>query len=91
MCARIAAVSALHTLVWVVACRRGLLDHTPTSGEWREMVINGLAPAVVLLASVPIAYLVSPVAARVSWLSLLAVNPGVGALTARARRLRGEG
>jgi hypothetical protein len=55
------------------------------------MVINGLAPAAVFLASVPIAYLVSPVAARLSWISLLAVNPAVGALTARARRLRGEG
>jgi uncharacterized membrane protein len=91
MAVSIAAVSALHTLVWVVACRGGLLDHTPTTGEWREMVINGMAPAVVFLASVPIAYLVSPVAARLSWLSLLAVNPAVGALTARARRLSGEG
>ena len=91
MAVSIAAVSALHTLVWVVACRGGLLDHTPTTGEGREIVINGLAPVAVFLASVPIAYLVSPVAARLSWLSLLAVNPGVGALTARARRLRGEG
>jgi hypothetical protein len=50
-------------------------------------VINGLVPAAVFLASVPIAYLASPDVARLSWLSLLAINPAVGALTARSRRL----
>jgi hypothetical protein len=84
-------VSMLHTLVWVVARRGGLLDRAPTSGGWREWVINGLAPVAVFAASVPIAYLVSPGVARLSWLSLLAVKPGVGALAARARRLREEG
>ena len=91
MAVSIAAVSALSTLVWVVACRRGVLDHTPTSGEWRQTVINGSVPAAVFLASVPVAYLVTPAAARLSWISLLAINPAVGALTARARRLEGEG
>ena len=91
MAVNVAAVSALHTLVWVVASRGGLLDHTPTAAERGEWVINGLVPAAVFLAAVPIAYLVSPDIARLSWISLLAVNPGVGALTARARRLSGEG
>lgn len=91
MAVSIAAVSALSTVVWVVACRGRLLDHTPTTGEWREMVINGFAPVVVFLASVPIAYLVSPAAARLSWISLLVVNPGVAALTARARPPGGAG
>jgi uncharacterized membrane protein len=85
MAVSIAAVSALSTLAWVVACRRGLLDHEPSAGEWREMVLNGLAPAAVFLASVPIAYLVSPAAARLSWLALVVVKPGIGALTARGR------
>ena len=86
MAVNIAAVSALHTLVWMVASRGGLLDHTPTADERREKVVTGLAPAAVFLASVPIAYLVSPGVARLSWISLIAVNPGVGALMARARR-----
>jgi len=86
MAVSIAAVSALSTLVWVVACRRGVLDHAPTPGEWRQTVVDGSVPAAVFLASVPVAYLVSPAAARLSWISLLAINPAVGALTARARR-----
>jgi uncharacterized membrane protein len=90
MAVNIAAVSALYTLVWVVASRGGLLDHTASSGEWRERVVDGLAPVAVFVASVPIAYLVSPDAARFSWLALVVVNPAVGALMARSRRRRGE-
>jgi uncharacterized membrane protein len=86
MAVSLAAVSGLHTLVWVVACRRGLLDHTPTRGEWRETVIDGLTPTAVFLASVPIAYLVSPDAGRLFWLSLLVLNPAVGSMTRHARR-----
>jgi uncharacterized membrane protein len=86
MAVSIAAVSVLDTLVWVVAGHRHLLDHTPTSGEWRQAVITGIAPAAVFVASVPIAYLVSPGAARLSWLLLLVVNPVVGTWTTRARR-----
>jgi uncharacterized membrane protein len=90
MAINIAVVSSLYTLVWVTASRRRLLDHRPDTGEWRETVINGLAPAAVFLASVPLALLVSPGVARLSWLSLLVVNPAVGTLTARARRPRGK-
>jgi hypothetical protein len=86
MAVSLAAVSGLLTLVWVVACRRGLLDHTPTRGEWRETVIDGLTPTAVFLASVPIAYLVSPDAGRLFWLSLLVLNPAVGSMTRHARR-----
>jgi uncharacterized membrane protein len=90
MAVNIAAVSALHTLVWAVAGRKGLLDHTPTSGEWHERVIGGLVPAAVFLASVPLAYLASPAIARLAWLSLLVINPAVGTLMARAGRLSDE-
>lgn len=86
MAVSLAAVSAFHTLVWVVAARRGLLDHAPTPGEWRQTVIDGLVPVAVFLASVPIAYLVSPDAGRLFWLSLLVLNPLAGALTSRAQR-----
>ena len=85
MAVSIAAVSTLNIVVYVVACRRGVLDHAPTTGEWRQTVVTGLAPAAVFLASVPVAYLASPVAARVSWIALVVVNPAVGALMARAR------
>jgi uncharacterized membrane protein len=91
MAVNIAIVSLAHLLVWVLASRRGLLDHTPSVGESRERVINGLVPPAVFLASVPIAYLTSPGVARLSWLALLVLNPAVGALTVRARRQRGEG
>ena len=90
MAVSIAAVLTLNVVVYVVACRRGVLDHLPSAGEWRETVVTGLAPAAVFLASVPIAYLASPVAARISWIALLVVNPAVGRVMARARR-RAEG
>ena len=85
MAVSIAAVSALHTLVWVVGSRSGLLDHAPTEVEWRTTVAGGIAPAVVFLASVPIAYVISPGAARLSWLLLVVVNPVVGAWMTRRR------
>jgi len=91
MAVNIALVSVLYTVVWIVAGRRGLLDHTPTSGEWQESVIGGLVPAGVFLASIPLAYLASPDLARLFWLSLLVVNPAVGAMTARVRRSRDAG
>jgi uncharacterized membrane protein len=83
MAINIAVVSALFTLVWVVASHDNLLDHTPAKGEWRSMVINGLVPTAVFLASIPIAYGVSPEGARIFWLSLLVFNPAVGIITAR--------
>ena len=91
MAVDVAIVSLLHLLVWLVAAGRGLLDHTPTLDERRDRVINGLATPVVFLISVPIAYLASPDAARLSWLALIAINPAVGSWTARARRLGNEG
>jgi hypothetical protein len=41
---------------------------------------------VVFLVSIPIAYGVSPVAAQLSWLTLLVVNPLLGQAGVRARR-----
>jgi len=54
-------------------------------------VIDGLVPAGVFLASIPLAYLASPDLARLFWLSLVVVNPAVGAMTARVRRSRDAG
>jgi hypothetical protein len=44
MAVSIAAVSALHTLIWAVASRNGLLDPSPTDIEWRSTVAAGIAP-----------------------------------------------
>jgi uncharacterized membrane protein len=85
MAVSLASVSALSVLVWVVAARRGLLDHTPTSSEWRENMVNGLIPVAVFLASVPIAYLVSPDAGRLLWIALIFINPVVGRFSSSAR------
>ncbi|MFL5848717.1 MAG: hypothetical protein ACJ76R_07250 [Solirubrobacteraceae bacterium] len=85
MAVSIAAVSALHTLIWAVASRSGLLDPSPTDIEWRSTVAAGIAPAVVFLGSIPIAYLISPGVARISWLLLVVVNPVVGTWITRRR------
>ena len=81
----VAAVSVLYTVVWIVAAGRGLIDQPPDAGGRLETVIAGLAPAVVFLASIPIAYLVAPHIAQLFWVALLVVNPFVPRLTARLR------
>lgn len=91
MAVNVAAVSIFFTTVWVMGARRGLLDHPPTPREWRQRVLGGLTPAIVFLASVPIAYLVSPDLARLSWLALLVVNPAVGKVAAPGRTRAEDG
>jgi uncharacterized membrane protein len=88
MAVNVAVVSVLSTVVWIVAASRGLIDPPPDAGGRLETVISGLAPAVVFLASIPIAYLVAPDIARLCWVALLVVNPVVPRLTARMRRPR---
>jgi uncharacterized membrane protein len=90
MAVNIAAVSALFTLVWLMAARAGLLDHKATAAERRGTLVGNLTPTVVFLASVPLAYLVSPDGARLFWLSLLVINPAVGAFVARMGWQRDE-
>ena len=83
----VAAVSALQTLVYVMAFRRGLLASRPDRSEAFEQVAAGLAPALVFLVSVPIAYLVTPKAAQLTWIALLVINPTIGRIVrGRARR-----
>jgi uncharacterized membrane protein len=89
MAVNVAAVSILYTVVWIVAAGRGLIDPPPDAGRRLDMVIRGLTPAVFFLASIPIAYLVSPDAARLFWIALLLVNPVVSRLTARMWQARG--
>ena len=73
----VAAASALQTLVYVMACRRRLLASEPTRAEFSTQVASSLTPAAVFLISIPIAYLVTPGAAQLVWLSLFVLNPTV--------------
>jgi TMEM175 potassium channel family protein len=79
----VAAASALHILVYLVASRRDLLVTRPTLRERSGQVLIGLTPAVVFLATIPIAYLASPQAAWLSWLSLIVLRPLVRREVAR--------
>ncbi|MEX2102270.1 MAG: TMEM175 family protein, partial [Actinomycetota bacterium] len=63
----IAIVSMLDTLLSVTAYRRGLFAHPPSPSYHRADVIDSVLPAIVFLASVPLAYLWSPIGARYSW------------------------
>jgi uncharacterized membrane protein len=71
----VAAASLLHSLVYVMAVRRGLVAATPSRDELVANLSGGLLPAAVFLVSIPIAYLVSPVAAQLFWLTLLLIGP----------------
>ena len=86
MAVDVVAASALHTLVYAVAVRRDLLSSTPSRGEVSYNVVNGLAAAAVFGVSVPIAYMISPVAAQVAWISLLPISYLLGRYTERWRR-----
>jgi uncharacterized membrane protein len=74
MAVNVVAASVLHTVVYVVAVRHNLFKTVPSRGEVWWFVVNGLAAAVFFAASVPVAYLVSPFAARITWLSLVPVS-----------------
>jgi uncharacterized membrane protein len=80
----LAAVSIAFTLIYAVARDRGLLrvEHSQREFRWRAALF--LAPGIVFLASVPVAYAVDPGVARLTWLSLLVINPVLGAGMNRA-------
>jgi uncharacterized membrane protein len=86
MALNVAAASVLHTLVYVVAVRGNLLSTAPDRGEVWWFVVNALAGAVVFAASVPVAYLISPTAAKISWIGLVPIGWLLGRYTVRWRR-----
>jgi hypothetical protein len=67
--------SILSTLVYWLAWKRDLLRSPPSRAELRGHLAGGLVPAAVFLVSIPIVYLASPLAAKLSWLSLLVLKP----------------
>ena len=86
MAVDVAAASALTTLVFWLAWKRGLLRAEPTKEELRGNLVGGLVPAAVFLVSIPIASLASPLAAEFSWLSLVVLKP----MTSPPRRRKRE-
>ena len=90
MAINVAALSVLHTAVWMMADRGRLLDHTPSDGERFDAMSGGLVPAAVFLASVPIAYLAAPGIARLFWLSVFVINPVMSAVARRHRSPRDD-
>jgi uncharacterized membrane protein len=80
----LAAVSIAFTLIYVIARDRGLLrvEHSQREFRWRTALF--LAPGIVFLASIPVAYAVDPATARLVWLSLLVINPLLGTRMNRA-------
>jgi uncharacterized membrane protein len=86
MAVNVVAASVLHTLVYVVAVRRNLLSTAPGPGEVSYFVVNALAGAVVFAASVPVAYLISPTAAKITWIGLVPISWLLGRYTARWRQ-----
>jgi uncharacterized membrane protein len=74
----IAVTAILHHLVQDQADRAQLVDRqrTPAQRRW-DWISASVLPAV-FLASIPVAYLVSPAAAEYCWISLVVLNPLVG-------------
>jgi uncharacterized membrane protein len=70
----IAVASGLHTLVYMLAYRRGLFLVRPSAREVQGSLVIGLSPGVIVLASVPVAYLASPIAAQLCWLLIIPIR-----------------
>ena len=74
MAVNIAAASILHAAVFALAWRRGLLGSRPDRIDPRDYLLASLAPAAVFLASIPVAYAASPIAAQFCWLALIPIG-----------------
>jgi len=85
----VAAVSTAFTLIYVMAHRRGLLRTDPTQHEFQWGAAICFIPAIVFLASIPIAYWVDPGYAQLSWLSLVPINVILSRVSSRDDRSRG--
>lgn len=76
-------------VMYVIAGRRGLLETPVTPRAARAEIIDALSKPVVLLGSIPIAYLYGGIAAKLSWLSLFVIGPAVGIWATRVARREG--
>jgi uncharacterized membrane protein len=82
----VAAASALSALVYWLAYRHELLDPPPSVAVMRANLMASLGPAAVFLISIPIAYAISPDAAKLSWLALVVLQPLLGRRIDAARK-----
>lgn len=76
----IAAVSVTQTVMYQVARARGLEEPARPAGENRREVLAALITPLVFVASVPIAVFVDADLAKLSWLTLVILNPLAGLL-----------
>ena len=70
----IAVASGLHTFVYMLSYRRDLFLVRPSAREVQGALVIGLSPAAIVLASVPVAYLASPVIAQLFWLLIIPIR-----------------
>jgi uncharacterized membrane protein len=70
----VAAASIMLTIIYWLAWKRDLFRSRPSRPELRANLLASAIPAVVFIASIPIAYVASPTAAKLSWLSLLILD-----------------
>ena len=83
----VAVVSSTEAVMYLVAARTGLPSAPPSPRRTRLELVPQLVPPAFFLASIPVAYLVSSSAARLSWVALVVLNPVVGVLVRRRARL----
>ncbi len=79
----VAVISSTEAVMSLLAWRDGLMSAPPSPQRLRLELVAQLVPPAVFLASIPVAYLASSAAARLSWLALVVLNPMVDVLLAR--------
>jgi uncharacterized membrane protein len=83
----VAVISSTEAVMYLLAWRNGLPTAPPSPRRMRLELVPQLVPPALFLASIPVAYLVSSSAARLSWLALFVLGPVVGILVKRRARL----
>jgi uncharacterized membrane protein len=79
----VAVVSSTEAVMFLLAWRNGLPSVPLSLRRIRLELVPQLVPPAFFLASIPVAYLVSSSAARLSWLALVVLGPVVGILVRR--------
>jgi uncharacterized membrane protein len=78
----VAVISSTEAVMSRLAWRDGLMSAPPSPRRLRLELVAQLVSPAVFLASIPVAYLASSAAARLSWLALVVLNPMVDVLLA---------
>ena len=79
----VAVISSTEAVMYLLAWRYELASAPTSFQRVRLELVPQLVPPAFFLASIPVAYLVSSSAARLSWLALVVISPGVGILVRR--------